>query len=383
VAVIVACVAEVASQFRESGGSYLYAREVFGRFVGIETGWLAWLSRVTAAAAAVNLFANYLAEFWPAANQTLPRLATFTILIGFLALVNYRGVKSGAATSSIFTVAKLSALFAFTAAGGIFLLRAHATVPPSAAPVAGSAIPLRNWFEAMLVIMFAYAGFEGAVVPMAEAKDPRRDTPIALFAALGTTTVLYCLVQYIVVAVLPNAAATDRPLSVAARAMWGKWGAVLIAAAALVSLYGFLSAQMLNTPRLTFAFGERGDFPSFFSRVHARFRTPHISILIFAGIVWALAAAGNFKWNVIISSVARLFVYILVCTALPVLRRKTPAAPAFRVPAGNFVAGLGVALMLVLVTRMSADEWAIILATMTIAFANWLWARNGRAGKPV
>jgi amino acid transporter len=373
IAIIMLCFAEVASQFGESGGPYLYSREAFGRFAGIETGWLSWLSRSTAVAAAVNLFVNYLTQFWSAAQETVPRLAISTILIGFLALVNYRGVKSGAAASNVFTAAKLSALFFFAAAGAVFLFRMHPAAPRF---TPGSAFPVRNWFEAMLAITFAYGGFESAVVPMAEAKDPRRDAPFALFAALLTTAALYCLIQYVVVTVIPSASATDRPLSLAAQAMWGKWGASLITTGALISVYGFLSAHMLNAPRLSFALGEHRDFPSLFSRIHPRFRTPHISILIFAGLVWSLAVFGNFKWNVLVSAVARLFVYILVCAALPILRRKRPGAAAFRAPGGDFVAGLGIALMLILVSRMRLDEWAIILATMTIALANWLWVRK-------
>jgi amino acid transporter len=374
VAVIMACFAEVASQFGESGGPYLYAREAFGNFLGIETGWLLWLVRVTAAAAAANLFTNYLAEFWPDAKEPLPRLAALTILIGFLAFVNYRGVKSGAVASNVFTIAKLSALFLFAILGGIFLLGAHTAIPPAIAET--SPIPPRKWFEAMLVIWFAYGGFEAAVVPMAEAKDPRRDAPFALFTGLVTTTILYCLIQYVVVAMLPAAAATDRPLAVAARAMWGNLGAALITAAALISLYGYLSAQLLHSPRLTFALGEQGDFPSLFSRIHTRYRTPHVSILIFSAIVWSMAALGNFKWNVIISTVARLFVYGVVCASLPVLRRKRPNASAYRIPAGNLVAALGIIFMLALMSRMHLAEWIVILATMGIAVVNWLWARR-------
>jgi APA family basic amino acid/polyamine antiporter len=374
IAVIMACFAEVASQFGKSGGPYLYTSEALGRFLGIETGWLLWLVRVTGAAAAANLFTDYLTEFWPDVKEPLARLAVLTILIGFLAIVNYRGVKSGAVASNIFTVAKLSALVSFAIAGGIFLLRIHKAVPPT--PPVDSLIPTRNWFEAMLVLVFAYGGFEAAVVPMAEQKDPRRDAPFAIFTALVTTALIYSMIQFVVVALLPAAAATDRPLAMAAREMWGTAGAALITAAALISLYGHLSAQMLQNPRLTFALGERGDFPSFFSRIHERYRTPHVSILIFAGIVWGMAALGNFKWNVIISAAARLFVYIFVCASLPVLRRKRPAAPAYRLPAGDFVAALGVIFMLVLVSRMGLGEWIVILVTMAIASANWFWARN-------
>ena len=374
IGIIIACFAEVGSQFRGAGGPYLYAREAFGRFLGIQTGWLLWLVRLTAAAAAANLFTNYLAEFWPSVQTLVPRLATLAILIGFLAAVNYRGVKSGAAMSNVFTAAKLVPLISFAIGGGIFLLRVHPAIPSE--PFAAPAFPVRNWLEAVLVLMFAYGGFEGAVIPMGEAADPRRDIPFALFAGLATTTWLFCAIQYVVVRSLPAAAATDRPLALAAMQMWGTSGSVLISVGALISVCGYLSAQMLHTPRLTFALGERDDFPRLFARIHPRFRTPHFSILIFAGIVWSLAAAGDFTWNVILSSVGRLFIYGFTCAALPALRRKRPNAHAFRLPAGNLFAFAGIIFMFALLSRINRSEAIVILVTMAIALVNWLWARN-------
>ena len=103
IGVVIACFAEVSSQFTAAGGSYLYAREAFGRFIGIEIGWLLWLVRLTAAAAAANLFTNYLAEFWPAVQEPITRLPVLAVLIGFIAVVNIRGIKSGAAAQSIGT----------------------------------------------------------------------------------------------------------------------------------------------------------------------------------------------------------------------------------------------------------------------------------------
>ena len=375
IGVVIACFAEVASQFGAAGGPYLYAREAFGRFIGIEIAWMLWLVRLTAAAAAANLFTNYLAEFWPGVQEPFTRLSVLAVLIGFIAAVNIRGVKSGAAVSNIFTVAKLVPLILFVIAGGIFLLRAHPVIHRELQQ-SGAPVPVRTWLEAVLVLMFAYGGFEGAVIPMAEAKDPRRDAPFALLAALVTVTLLFCAIQYVVVAVLPAAAATDRPLAAAARQFAGTAGAVLISAGALVSVYGYLTAQMLHAPRLTFALGENVDFPRFFARIHTRYQTPHISILAFAGIVWCLAGAGNFKWNVILSSVGRLFIYGFTCASLPLLRRKYPGARAYRLPAGNLFALLGVLFVALLASRMSRGEGIVLLITSAVAIANWLWARN-------
>ncbi len=371
--VIMACFAEVASQFSEAGGPYLYAREAFGRFLGIEIGWFTWLVRLTASAAAGNLFTNYLAEFWPEVKAPGVRLGVLALLIGILAVVNVRGVKSGAVVSNAFTMAKLLPLVAFAVAGVVFVLLRPPVLPPVSP---GNAPTVRDWLNGVLVVLFAYGGFEGALVPMSEAKDPRRDAPFALYAALATTTLLFCAIQVVVVAVLPTAAITDRPLAAAASQFWGRAGALLISAGALVSVTGYLSAQMLHAPRLTFALAERRDFPSIFARIHPRYRTPHASILVLAAIVWTLAAVGNFKWNVLLSSVGRLFAYGIVCASLPVLRRKRPAAPAYRLPAGNFFAAAGVLFMLALASQMGRGEWAAILITMAVALVNWLWVRR-------
>jgi APA family basic amino acid/polyamine antiporter len=371
--VIIACFAEVGSQFQVSGGPYLYVREAFGALPAIEVGWLLALAQVTATAAATNLFTNYLVEFWPTAREPRARLVVITLLIWFLAAVNYLGVKSGAVVSNFFALAKLVPLFGFGIAGAISLLHAHHGFPATAVHVP---IPIRNWFEAVLILMFVFGGFEGAITPMAEASDPRRDIPFALYAALGITVVLYLLIQLVVVAVLPDPAGTARPIADAARQLWGSSGAGLISAGALISIYGNLSSHMLRTPRLTFALGERGDFPRFFARVHARFRTPHNSILVFSAIAWALAIIGDFKWNVLISSVGRLIPYGFVCASLPVFRRTQPNANAYRLPAGSLFAILGVALMLALLLRISRMEALIVLATGAVALANWFWVRS-------
>jgi amino acid transporter len=146
-----------------------------------------------------------------------------------------------------------------------------------------------------------------------------------------------------------------------------------VAVGALISFYGYLSAKILAMPRVSFALAERGDFPKAFAAVHPRFRTPYISILVFAALVLGFALGGEFKWNVTLSAVARLLYYGVGCAALPVLRRKSPegANAMFHLPAGNFLAALGVILCLILVTRVDFGQSLILVATIALAFANW------------
>lgn len=371
VGVIMACFAEVASQFTQAGGPYLYARVAFGRLVGLEMGWLLWLARLTAPAANANLFVLYLGEFWAHAKDPLPRFLILTALIGTLAVINIRGVRAGTQISNIFTVAKLVPLFLVALAGVFYLFWHPNLLPPASAP--GGA---NGWLKTILLFVFAYGGFETALTPMGEAKDPRRDAAFGLMVALLTCTVLYTLIQWVVVGALPDPAHSDRPLADVARLVLGKGGASLIAVGALVSVYGYLSANILAVPRITFALAERGDFPSIFSATDSRFRTPHFSIIVFAALTCILALLGSFSWNVTLSAVARLFYYAMVCAALPVLRKKQPGAALFRLPGGPWLAGIGILLCLVLITRVDLSGSLILLATILIALINWLLVRN-------
>ena len=368
--VIIACYGEVASQFTETGGTYLYLRRAFGRLVGLQVGWLTLLSRLTAVAAAVNLLVTYLAEFWPPATQPVPRLAIITAFIGVLAGVNYRGVGAGTIMSNASVVAKLTALGVMCAAGVAWLV-VHPAV--AAQPLTPSA---DGWLKAMLLLLFVYAGYEAALNPMGEARDPRGDVAFALFAGLVIVTVLYSVLQWVVVGVLSDPAHSQRPLADAARVMLGLPGAAFIAVGALISVYGYVSANMLTTPRGIFALAQGGDFPAVLGAIHPRWRTPHVSIAVFAVAVWAFSQFASFSWNVTLSAVARVMFYAGICAAVPVLRRKQPGAAAFRVPGGLTLPVLGVAICALLLTRVDFGKSVILLATIAGALLNWALVRD-------
>jgi amino acid transporter len=374
IAVIAACMAEVASQFRETGGPYLYARAAFGPFLAIQNGWLTWLTRIAAVSAVANLFITYLGEFVPGVAAPIPWAAVLTILIGFLAVVNYRGVTGGNQLSNFFTVTKVS-LLAFFIVAGLIALALHPELR-IAPPVVHATSA--DWFEAVLLMMYSYGGFEAALIASGETRDARKDIPFALFTAIAATTLLYIAVQYLVIHTIPNAGASSAPVVDSARRFLPRLGVQIVAAGTLVSAYGYLSANMLHTPRITYAMGERGDFPAFFGKIHPLFRTPHVSIMIFALLLLIFSIAGDFRWNAMLSSVARLFVYGSVAAALPVLRKKHPEADGFRMPAGILFAVLALLFTGVLVTRMHWGEFIVIAVTAGLAFVNWLWTRKRR-----
>jgi basic amino acid/polyamine antiporter, APA family len=371
-AVVIGCYAEVASQFTQTGGTYLYARVVFGRLAGIQVGWMTLLTRFTACAANANLLVIYLGEFWPEVTKPVPRFCVITVLLGILAAINYRGVRAGTLVSNAFVVAKLAPLGLVCLVGGWYLATHTVTgMPPQS--TTGD-----DWRRGILLLFFAYGGYEAAMNPMGEARNPKRDAGFALFVALAIITLIYTLLQWVVVDVLPAPAISDRPLADAARILLGRGGAALVAVGAMVSVYGYLSANLLTAPRAMFALAERGDFPSLLASVHSRFKTPHVSILVFALLTWLLALAGSFTWNVTLSAVSRLLYYGAVCAAVPVLRRKQPDAAWFRLPAGTVFALAGLVICVVLLTGVDFSKTLILLATIAIAFLNWLAVR-GRA----
>jgi amino acid transporter len=137
-----------------------------------------------------------------------------------------------------------------------------------------------------------------------------------------------------------------------------------------------MAAAMLSAPRLTFAFAERGDFPSFFAAIHPRFHTPHLSITVFYVLVLALAVAGSFQWNATLSAVARLFTYGAVCLALLRLRKSEATLPSFRLPAAPAVVAVAIVFCAVVASRMGKLELKIMVVTAAIALGNWLWVRK-------
>ncbi|MGH9494555.1 MAG: APC family permease [Candidatus Sulfotelmatobacter sp.] len=370
-AIILTCFAEVSSHFSRTGGPYLYAQEAFGRFMGIQVAWLVWFVRLTSCAANANLFVTYLGEFWPHATIPAMKLTILTLLIGILAVINLLGVRAGTRVSTSFTIAKLSSLALVAVAGTIYLIATHRILPE---PSTISA--LNNWPRAIVLLIFAYGGFEAALISAGEAKNPKRDMPFGLFTALIVCAVTYGLIQWVVVGVLPNPGHSERPLADVARIVIGHGGAALIAIGALFSIYGYLSGNMLATPRITFALAERGDFPSFFGLIHSRFRTPYFSIFIFALLVWALALFGSFAGNATLSAGSRLFYYGAICAALPVLRRKQESAAQLRVPGGTFIALLGVLLCAVLLRYIEYNKSVILLVAIGVAFLNWMVVRK-------
>ena len=358
VGIIVLCFAEIASHFHETGGPYLYARSVFGGLVGFEVGWAVWLARVSSFAANSNLLISYFGFFVPGADVGWGRVAGITTVVAFLTVVNVRGVVLGAHIGDAFAIVKIIPLVAFGTIGLLFVewdTFAMIRMPESA-----------SFGSAVLLLVYAFTGFEYAAIPAGEAKDPKKDISWALVYALGIAAAIYLAVQVVAVGTLPTLAQSERPLADAGRSFLGPVAGGMMALAALVSIFGNLSAVMLIGPRLTYAFAERGEFPAFFGRLHSRFRTPVGSIVVFALMGWLLALSGTFVWLATISVVARLGAYMVTCAAVPILRKRSEGRPAFQLMFDPLFPVLAFVLGIWLYAQTNLDDSLAFLVAVVV-----------------
>lgn len=375
---MMACFAEVASRFTEPGGAYLYTRTAFGRFVGIQVGWFSWLAPMGTSAAAANLFTIYLAAYFPFAASAIGRSAVITILFFLLAAANCGGVRVGANLSSIFTLAKLLPLGVLILLGLLHFIRQpqvflHAQPAPRG---------LSPWVDAMLLLAFAYAGFENALLPTGEVKDPRKTVPFALGTGLLLCIAVYALVQFSVVATI-GTGPSERPLASSALLLIGGSGAVFVTLAAIISTFGHLSAVLLATPRLTYSLAEQREFPAVFARIHSRFQTPYVSIIVFSALTWLLALSGTFRWAVALASGAVIVIYATVCASLIRLRDVSPNEAGLQIPFGKTIACFCITLSILLLSRLSLREGFLLLVTFGIATLHWfLVGRRSRIVEP-
>ncbi len=371
IGLMMACCAEVASRFSEPGGAYLYTRTAFGRFAGMQIGWFSWLAPMGTSAAAANLFTSYLVAFFPFAATTAGRATIILSLFMFLAVANCVGVRVGASLSSVFTIFKLLPLGLLIVLGLIYFAH-HPETYAQAQPAPDN---LSAWADAMLLLSFAFGGFENAIMPAGEVKDAQRNIPFALATGLLLCIAFYALVQFVTVATIGTGPA-ERPLASAAALLIGRGGAAFIAVAAMVSTFGHLSAVQLATPRLTYALAERHDFPAIFARVHPRFHTPYVSILAFSIFTCVLALSGTFRWAVAMASGALIIIYAGICASLIRLRQMHGERALLHLPFGKTIACFCIAVALLLLVRLTWREGFLLLITFGIASVHWFFARH-------
>ena len=371
---IVACFAAAGSRVSLTGGLYAYIEVAFGPFVGFLSGALYWLMASFAVASVASAYAGSIGALTPIVDNQAARGALLASLFGALAFVNVRGVRSGSRVVQVVTVAKLLPL-AILVVSGIWSIDPHALRwpgPPSLGALGRTSI----------ILIFAFAGVEIAVAPAGEIRDPTRTVPRAIFTALAITTTFYLLIQVVAQGLLGSSLTNfaSAPLAEAASRVLGATGRATVLVGGAVSMFGYISGDMLGSPRVLYAFGRDGTLPEPFRRVHPVFRTPHVAIAFYAIVVATLAISGTFAQLAILANVSALTLYGTAVAAAAELQRRnvrSEGAP-LRLPGGLTIPLLAIGMIVWLLSHATRRELAVEAIVLGIAAAFYFTRRRSR-----
>jgi APA family basic amino acid/polyamine antiporter len=310
---VAACYARAASVCEKTGGPYVYASEAFGPRAGFAVGWMCFANSVFSFAAVAAAVAAYAARLAPGlGGVALSKLVSVAVIVLFAAL-NYRGAKPGAVAVDAFTIGKFAVL----------LILVSALVPRmDAANFAGpTSFTLSHLSSATFIALFAAQGFEVVPVPAGETRAPKRDVPFAVMSSLALASVLYVIVQVVLVGSGADlSGATDAPLADAALAVAPALG-ILVAVGGLISTLGFVSGSALGTPRYLYAVSLAGQLPKRLSDIHDRHQSPHVAIIATAALAIACVVPFDYRALIGMSNVAVAVQYLATCFAVMKLQR--------------------------------------------------------------
>jgi basic amino acid/polyamine antiporter, APA family len=312
----VTCFAIAGSRVSLTGGLYAYVEVAFGRYVGFLAGILYFLTALGAVAGVVNVLANSVALVVPFLGNPAMRIVVMFAVYAFLVVINIRGVRKGAGAVTVITIAKLLPLLLFIGAGIFFVQGPNLSW--------GGWPSSKSLGDAVVLLMFAFVGIEVALIPSGEVKNPSRTVPRSAYLALVTTTIIYILIQVVAQGTLGVDLANhaDAPLAESAAKFLGNVGRTILIAGATISAFGFVTSDILSSPRMIFAFGRDGALPEFFAHVHPRYRSPDVAIVTYAALAFILSVSGTFEQLAVLSNVAVLLMYLLCCAGCWVLIAK-------------------------------------------------------------
>ena len=374
VLVFILCFAEVSSRFDRTGGPYIYALTGLGPFPGFLTGWLLFLSRVFNYATLINLLVIYLSFLNPVFNEPWTRIAIILVLTTFFAIINHLGVKDSTRVNNLLTAAKLLPLLAFIVIG-LFSIKNETlsfTEP----------FDLPSFSKCVLLLIFAFGGFESVLINTGEVKDPRKNLPFALITATIVVTVFYCLIQLVCIGTHPALGGSEKPLAESAGVFMGATGGKIIAIGAIISITGTLNAIVLGGSRLPFAFSSEGQMPKLFSFIHPERRTPTLSLLLFIAIVTAISLSWSFFTALTIGAIVRVMVYLMVCISLIRLRyNRREQTDYFKLKQGPVLAIAGIIFSIWLLSASKASElldvsYCIAVGLIFYALFKLYWAKK-------
>jgi len=282
-------------------------------------------------------------------------------------LINIRGVRQGAGAVTVITVAKLLPLLLFVGVGIFFIHPSNLAW--------GSWPGSKSLGDAVILLIFAFVGIEVALIPSGEVKNPARTVPRSAYLALVVTTIIYLMIQLVAQGTLGADLANhpDAPLAESAAEFLGNLGRMILLAGASISAFGFVTSDILSSPRMIFAFGRDGALPQFFAHVHPRYRSPDVAIITYATLAFAVSLSGTFEQLAVLSNVAVLLMYLLCCAGCWVLVQRDVRSDGepFNFPGMKVVPALAIVAIIWILAHATAREFVvtgIVLALASIVY---------------
>jgi len=370
----VTCFAIAGSRVSLTGGLYAYVEVAFGRYIGFLAGVLYGITALGAVAGVVNVLVNSIVIVAPFLGSGVMRIIVMIVVYGSLVVINVRGVRGGAGAVTVVTFAKLLPLLLFVCAGAFFIHPANLnwTAWPGS----------KSLGDAVILLIFAFVGIEVALIPSGEVKNPARTVPRSAYLALVITTIIYIMIQLVAQGTLGVDLANykDAPLAEAAAKFLGNIGRTILLAGAAVSAFGFVTSDILSSPRIIFAFGRDGALPAWFAHVHPRYRSPDVAIVTYAVLAFALSITGTFEQLAVLSNVAVLLMYLLCCAACWFLVQRDIHADGqpFTFPGMKIVPALAIAAIIWILAHATVREFAVNGIVLAIASVLYVMRRQLR-----
>ncbi len=371
---IILCFAELGSYFRGTGGPIRYGTLAFGPFVGFQGGWLYYLARLISFSANTVLLTDSIAYFMEGAGTGTGRIISLAIICIGLSVINVLGSVESIRSMTLFTVIKFAVLILLPLGG--FILMGSEVIPSFESPIP----PAQDLGAAALLLIYAFVGFEGAVVPAGEAKRPERDMPLGLLLGLAVVAVLYMLIQLVSQAAVPDLANSKTPLLDVSASLFGTTGAILLMVGVAASVLANLVSSMFSATRVTYALSLEKSLPRWFGEVHSRYLTPANSVVFFGVAAFLLAAFGSFTVLAAMTVLSRLFLYGMSCAAIPRLRPQFRGEGRFILRGGYSIPILGIAACVWLMLQVSERSiWmtAIFVGIGSLLF--WIGKKQAQA----
>jgi amino acid transporter len=367
---VILCFAEAGSYFKGTGGPVRYGTEAFGPFLGFQSGWLYYVARLISFSANSVLLVESIGYFFEPASQGIGRLIVLASVCGVLTGINIFGSIGSVKTLAFFTFIKFSVLILLVF-GGLILLGSQVL------PSFDSSIPSgSNIGAAALLLIYAFVGFEGGVIPAGETKNPQKNIPRALIYGIFSVVILYMLIQLVAEAAVPNLSESSTPLLDASSALFGELGASLLMMGIVTSVAANLMSNMFSTTRLTYALSLDQSLPKWFGNVHPKFLTPANSIFFFGGCAFIGAAMSSFTILAAMTVLSRLFLYIITCASIPKLRTKYQSNTTFTLKWGYSIPILGIIACIWLMFQVSfTNIWMTLLFILIGSGLYWIGKR--------